>query len=74
MTDTIFLRYSMGDHESPRKEMIYYHDDKIFAARKGDFKLYYYRNNPTGYPEKLKNYTLSIVQSTTGSIGAIRYC
>ena len=34
--------------------MIYYHDDKIFAARKGDFKLYYYRNNPTGYPEKLE--------------------
>jgi arylsulfatase A len=43
-----------GDHESPRKEMIYYHDDKIFAARKGDFKLYYYRNNPTGYPEKME--------------------
>ena len=43
-----------GDHQSPRKEMIYYHDDKIFAARKGDFKLYYYRNNPTGYPEKLE--------------------
>ena len=43
-----------GDHQSPRKEMIYYHDDKIFAARKGDFKLYYYRNNPAGYPEKLE--------------------
>ena len=39
---------------SPRQEMIYYHDDKIFAARKGDFKLYFYRNNPTGYPEKLE--------------------
>ena len=43
-----------GNHASPRKEMIYYHDNKIFAARKGDFKLYYYRNNPTGYPEKLE--------------------
>ena len=63
-----------GNHQSPRKEMIYYHDDKIFAARKGDFKLYYYRNNPTGYPEKLeKLQALSIVQSATGSIGAIQY-
>ena len=39
---------------SPRTEMIYYHDEKIFAARKGDFKLYFYRNNPSGYPEKLE--------------------
>ena len=40
--------------KSPRNQMIYYHDEKIFAARKGDFKLYFYRNNPTGYPEKLE--------------------
>jgi len=39
---------------SPRKEMFFYHDDKIFAARHGDFKLYFYSNNPTGYPEKLE--------------------
>jgi arylsulfatase A-like enzyme len=39
---------------SPRKEMFFYHDDKIFAARQGDFKLYFYSNNPTGYPEKLE--------------------
>jgi arylsulfatase A-like enzyme len=39
---------------SPRTEMIYYHDEKIFAARKGDFKLYFYSNNPSGYPEKLE--------------------
>ena len=43
-----------SNSQSPRKEMIFYHDDKIFAARKGDFKLYYYRNKPTGYPEKLE--------------------
>lgn len=40
--------------KSPRKQMIFYHDDKIFAVRNGDFKLYYYRNNPTGYPEKME--------------------
>jgi arylsulfatase A-like enzyme len=40
--------------KSPRNEMIYYHDEKIFAARKGDFKLYFYCNNPIGYPEKLE--------------------
>lgn len=40
--------------KSPRNQMIYYHDTRIFAARKGDFKLYYYRNNPLGYPEKLE--------------------
>jgi hypothetical protein len=34
--------------------MIYYHDEKIFAARKGPFKLYFYRNNPLGYPEKIE--------------------
>lgn len=39
---------------SPRKKMIYYHGTKVFAARKGDFKLYFYENNPQGYPEKLE--------------------
>ncbi|HEX6225184.1 MAG TPA: sulfatase [Chryseolinea sp.] len=43
-----------GSVPGPRKEMIFYHDDKIFAARKGDYKMYYYSNNPTGYPEKLE--------------------
>ena len=27
---------------------------RIFAARKGDYKLYFYRNNPLGYPEKME--------------------
>lgn len=39
---------------SPRNEMIYYHQERIFAARKGDYKLYFYKNNPAGYPEKLE--------------------
>ncbi len=39
---------------SPRKEMFYYHGSKLFAVRKGDYKLYFYKNNPTGYPEKIE--------------------
>jgi arylsulfatase A len=39
---------------SPRNEMFYYHGTRIFAARKGDFKLYFYKNNPMGYPEKME--------------------
>ena len=45
--------------------MSFYHDDKIFAARKGHFKLYFYSNNPTGYPaklEKLDSYQMSNLQ------------
>lgn len=40
--------------DSPRKEMFYYHGTRIFAARKGDYKLYFYKNNPLGYPEKME--------------------
>jgi arylsulfatase A len=40
--------------ESPRNEFFYYHGIRLFAARKGDYKLYYYQNNPNGYPERLK--------------------
>ncbi|WP_026956814.1 sulfatase family protein [Algoriphagus vanfongensis] len=40
--------------ESPRQSMFYYHGDHLFAVRKGDFKLYLYKNNPVGYPEKLE--------------------
>ncbi len=43
-----------GRDETPRDEMFYYHGDRLFAARKGDFKLYYYKNNPMGYPEKIE--------------------
>jgi arylsulfatase A len=43
-----------GGNENPRNEMFFYHGTKIFAARKGDFKLYFYKNNPAGYPEKLE--------------------
>lgn len=39
---------------SPRQEMIYYHSSRIFAARQGAFKLYFFRNNPLGYPEKME--------------------
>jgi arylsulfatase A len=43
-----------GNDDDPRKEMIYYHGTRIFAARKGDFKLYFYENNPDGYPERMR--------------------
>ena len=43
-----------GNETSVRNEMIYYHNTQVFAARKGDYKLYFYRNNPNGYPEKLE--------------------
>jgi arylsulfatase A len=55
-----------GQDASPRQEMFYYHGDRLFAVRKGDYKLYFYSNNPLGYPEKIeelekpKLYNLSI--------------
>ena len=42
------------NQESPREELFFYHGTTIFAARKGDYKLYYYKNNPKGYPEQLE--------------------
>lgn len=54
-----------GGNESPRNEMFFYHGTRIFAARKGDFKMYFYKNNPVGYPEKiekLESYELFNVQ------------
>ncbi len=50
-----------GKEENPRDEMFYYHGDRLFAVRKGDYKLYFYKNNPMGYPEKLEKLdTLSL--------------
>ena len=43
-----------GGEATPRNEMYYYHGTRIFAARKGDFKLYFYANNPDGYPERMR--------------------
>ncbi len=43
-----------GQDVSPREEMFYYHGDRLFAVRKGDFKLYFYSNNPLGYPAKVE--------------------
>ncbi|WBL44749.1 sulfatase [Algoriphagus halophytocola] len=43
-----------GNSETPREEMFYYHGDRLFAVRKGDFKMYLYQNNPAGYPEQLE--------------------
>jgi arylsulfatase A len=40
--------------DSPRNEMFFYHGTRIFAVRKGAFKLYFYENNPEGYPERMK--------------------
>lgn len=37
-----------------REEMFFYHGLRLFAARKGDYKLYYYKNNPAGYPQRLE--------------------
>lgn len=39
---------------SPRDEMFYYHGTRIFAVRKGDFKLHFFSNNPIGYPERMR--------------------
>lgn len=69
-TDRVYDGYNLvpvlrGTGKSPRNEMLYYHSTRIFAARKGDFKLYFYKNNPAGYPEKmekLETYTLYNVQ------------
>lgn len=43
-----------GTGPSPRGEMFFYHGTRIFAARKGDYKLYFYENNPNGYPERMR--------------------
>jgi arylsulfatase A-like enzyme len=43
-----------GENTTPRDEMFYYHGDRLFAVRKGDFKLYFYSNNPAGYPAKVE--------------------
>jgi arylsulfatase A-like enzyme len=58
-TDRVYDGYDlsgllMGKKENPRNEMFYYHDQHLFAARKGAFKLVYYSNNPKGYPQKLE--------------------
>lgn len=43
-----------GKEETPRNEMFFYHATKLFAARKGSYKLYFMKNNPDGYPEKIE--------------------
>ncbi len=58
-TDRVYDGYDlsgilMGKNENPRNEMFYYHDQHLFAARKGAYKLVYYSNNPLGYPQKLE--------------------
>jgi arylsulfatase A len=39
---------------NPRNEMFYYHGTKLFAVRKDSYKLYFFKNNPDGYPERLE--------------------
>lgn len=58
-TDRVYDSYDLsgvllGKKENPRNEMFHYHDQHLFAARKGAFKLVYYSNNPLGYPQKLE--------------------
>ncbi len=43
-----------GENSNPRNEMFFYHGTKLFAARLGDYKLYFYKNDPVGYPQKLE--------------------
>ncbi|WP_299667919.1 sulfatase [uncultured Polaribacter sp.] len=60
LTPTLF-----ESKKSTRESIIYYHGTKVFAARKGDYKLYFYKNNPEGYPrnlQKLENFELFNVQ------------
>ncbi len=57
--DRILDGYDMSDlwknkKGNPRNEMFYYHGTKLFAVRKGPFKLYFFNNNPDGYPEKIE--------------------
>lgn len=61
-TDRVYDGYNLvpvlrGTGKSPRNEMLYYHSTRLFAARKNDFKLYFFKNNPQGYPEKLEKLT-----------------
>ncbi|WP_247235545.1 sulfatase [Telluribacter sp. SYSU D00476] len=58
-TDRVYDGYDLttllhGKGGNPRNEMIFYHSTSIFAARKGDYKLYFYSNDPKGYPQKLE--------------------
>ena len=39
--------------KSPREEMLYYHGSRVFGARIGDYKAYYYSMPEFGYPQKL---------------------
>jgi arylsulfatase A-like enzyme len=39
---------------SPRQEMFFYHGTRLFAVRQGKYKLYFLKNNPLGYPEKIE--------------------
>ncbi|POY35254.1 arylsulfatase [Solitalea longa] len=63
-----------GENSNPRNEMFFYHGTKLFAVRVGDYKLYYYKNNPIGYPEKLEKFeklelfNLAIDPSETNNI------
>lgn len=43
-----------GGDNTPRNEMYFYHATKLFAVRNGKYKLYFLKNNPDGYPEKIE--------------------
>ncbi len=43
-----------GGARSPRREMFFYHGTRLFAARKDAYKLYFFENNPAGYPGRMK--------------------
>lgn len=57
--DRIYDGYDLSSvlrsgEDSPREEMFFYHGTRVFGARKGNYKLYFYKNNPMGYPEELE--------------------
>lgn len=58
-TDRVYDGFDLSEvltknSTSPRQEMVYYHGSRIFAARQGDYKLYFFKSNPAGYPPKLE--------------------
>jgi arylsulfatase A-like enzyme len=58
-TDRTYDGYDLSEtlrsaSTSPRNEMFFYHGTRIFAVRKDNYKLYFYENNPTGYPERMR--------------------
>ncbi|HMP29008.1 MAG TPA: hypothetical protein PKD85_05385, partial [Saprospiraceae bacterium] len=79
-TDRIIDGYDLSavwqkNSGNPRNEMFYYHGTRLFAVRKGHYKIYCFKNNPDGYPERIEElekphlFNLSIDPSERFEIG-----